>query len=246
MFHTWTFGKRLAAGFGLAGLTLLVIGIVSFRTTDALIRDDGRVAHTNEVRYKLVELMSQLKDAETGQRGYIITGDDAYLQPYAESLTKLDETIATLQRLTADNPSQQERLADLAQSITARIAPLRQAIDLRRTRGLEAGASAVIEGGGKALMDHIRNTVAQADKAERDLLVERAAVAERSASMAKAITLWGGLAGAIIIGVIGWFISASLSRRVGDAVGQVRSSSAELQAAANQQATGSRQQATAM
>jgi methyl-accepting chemotaxis protein len=95
-------------------------------------------------------------------------------------------------------------------------------------------------------MDQIRALLAEADREEANLLARRDSEAEASAAWTMAITLWGGLAGAILVAAIGWVITSSLSERVGAAVGQVQSSSAELQAASNQQATGAKEQATAM
>lgn len=246
MFDNWTFARRLAVGFGLAGFVLLLIATVSYRTTEALIKNDEWVAHTHEVRYQLAELFTQLKDAETGQRGYIITGDETYLEPYTEALANVGATLAQLRRLTADNPGQQQRLAALTPAITSRIDHLKDALERRRTAGLEAAVAAVITGEGKTQMDEIRALIGAADRVEASLLTERAALAARSAAMAEAIAMWGGFGGAILIGIIGWFISAALTRQVGSAVEQMQSSSAELQAAANQQATGAKEQATAM
>ena len=92
MFRDWTFGKRLAVAFGLAGLTLVLVIFVAYRSTAALIANNEWVEHTHEVRRSLTELRSALKDAETGQRGYIITGKDSYLEPYTQAL----EDIGTL------------------------------------------------------------------------------------------------------------------------------------------------------
>ena len=81
MFKNWTFGRRIAAGFGLAGLVLLVIIGISYRATSGLIDNNASVTHTYLVREDLSRLIAQLTDAETGQRGYLITGEDDYLQP---------------------------------------------------------------------------------------------------------------------------------------------------------------------
>lgn len=246
MFDNWTFGRRLAVGFGLAVFVLLVIGIVSYRTTAALIENDQWVDHTHQVRYQLAELRTQLTDAETGQRGYIITGDESYLQPYTDALANVGSSLDKLRRLTADNPGQQQRLAVLATVVETRIDHLKDVLEARQRGGMDAGVAALVAGQGKILMGEIRARIADVDKAEANLLVDRAAQASRSAVTAEMITLWGGILGAIVVALMGWFISAALTRQIGSAVEQMQSSSAELQAAANQQATGSKEQATAM
>lgn len=245
-FRNWTFGRKLAAGFGLAGLTLLVIAVVSYRNTTAFVENDGWVTHTHQVRAELADLMSELTDAETGQRGYVITGLDDYLEPYQAALGTSKRTFDDLRKLTADNPHQQQRLSAIAPLIDTKLAELKETIDLRRSQGFDAALKVVLTNAGKVTMDRIRGLVAAADQEESDLLKERSEEAHASADLTLGVIVWGGLAGALAVAVIGWFITSSLSGQIGTAVGQVQSSSAELQAAANQQATGAKEQATAM
>jgi methyl-accepting chemotaxis protein len=246
MVKNWTFGKRLAAAFGLAGLTLVVIAVVSYRNTYTLIDNDDWVTHTHQVRTELADLLSELKDAETGQRGYLITGDDAYLTPYESALRNIKGTFDDVRRLTSDNPDQQRRFDAISPLIDAKLAELKQTIDLRRTQGFDAALKVVVTNVGKTDMDKIRTLVADADQQEVALLKQRSDEAHASADVTLAVILWGGVIGTLAVAAIGWFITLSLSRQIGTAVGQVQSSSSELQSAANQQASGAKEQATAM
>lgn len=246
MFKNWTFGRRLAAGFGLAGLVLLIIAAISYRNTYSLIDNDKWVDHSYQVRTTLAELQSYLKDSETGQRGYLITGDESYLEPYQTALPQIRTLFDTLKQLTSDNPQQQQRLTEMLPLIDAKLAELKQTIDLRRTQGLDAATKVVVTNVGKSYMDQVRAIIAAADHEEIDLLQQRSTEAHNAADLTMTIILWGGLLGVIAVGLIGWFITSSLSQQIGSAVGQVQSSSAELQAAANQQATGAKEQTTAM
>jgi methyl-accepting chemotaxis protein len=246
MFGNWTVGKKLAASFGLAALTLVVIAVVSYRNASRLIENDAWVAHTHQVRTELADLLSELKDAETGQRGYLITGDESYLAPYQSALAAIKGTLDDVRRLTADNPDQQRRLAAISPLVDAKLAELKQTIDLRRTNGFDAALKVVVSNTGKIYMDQIRAIAAEADQEERDLLKRRSEEARASADMTMEIILWGGLLGTLVVAGIGWLIAKSLSQQIGSAVGLVRSSSTELQAAANQQANGAKEQAAAM
>jgi methyl-accepting chemotaxis protein len=246
MFSNWTVARRLIVSFGLAALTLVVIAVVSYRNTSRLIENDAWVTHTYQVQTGLADLLSELKDAETGQRGYLITGDESYLAPYQSALAAIKSTFGDVRKLTADNPNQQRRLAALAPLIDTKLAELKQTIDLRRTEGLDAAARVVVSNVGRSVMDQARSIVAEADQEEKDLLKVRTEEARSSADSTMAIILWGGLAGTLAVAAIGWLISSSLSRQIGSAVGMVQSSSSELQAAANQQATGAKEQAAAM
>jgi methyl-accepting chemotaxis protein len=246
MFNNWTFPKRLALGFGLAGLVLLVIAGVSYRSTTNLIENDEWVDHTYRVRLDLAELSSVLKDAETGQRGFVITGQESYLEPYNSARDRLKSLFDEVQGLTSDDPDQQRRLTSLAPIIASKMAELKRVIDLRRDQGFDAALKEVASGTGKASMDQARSLINDGDRAEDNLLQQRATKAKSSAQWAMAIVLWGGLAGIVVVAAIGWLITRSLTRQIGTTVQHVQSSAAELQAAANQQATGLREQATAM
>jgi methyl-accepting chemotaxis protein len=246
MFDNLTVGKRLVAGFGLAALTLALVIGVSYRNTNLLIETETWVAHTHQVRTELSDLLSQLKDAETGQRGYVLTGEDSYLEPYQSALPSIRATLAELKRLTSDNPNQQRRLAAMAPLIDSKLAELKETIDLRRGSGFDAALKVVQRNAGKTFMDQIRGLIGEADQEEQSLLQRRSEEARASSDVTISTILWGGLLGTFVVAAIGWFISRSLSDQIGTAVNQVRSSSSELQAAANQQASGAKEQAAAM
>jgi len=246
MFQNWTFGRRLAGGFGLAGFTLLVIAVVSYVNIANLIETDHWVDHTHLVRTDLANLLLQLTDAETGQRGFLVTGNEVYLAPYQSALGQIRKIAEEVRGLTVDNPHEQSRLDALAPLIDSKLAELKQTIDLRRTQGFDAALKVVTSNVGLDYMDKMRAIIADADQEEADLLKRRSEDVHASAALATTIIVWGGLAGALAVGAIGWFITRSMSAQVGTAVGHVQSSSAELQAVANQQATGAKEQATAM
>jgi CHASE3 domain sensor protein len=211
-----------------------------------LIENDALVEQGHQVRLQLAELLSVMEDAETGQRGYIITGNESYLEPYKSALGAIPTTVADVRKLTTDSADQQRRLANLAPVIDTKVNELKEAIDLRRAQGFDAAAKFVLTNVGKTHMDQIRAIVAEADQEARDVLKQRSAEARASADMTQMIILWGGIIGTLTVCAIGWLITRSLSEQIGSAVGLVRSSSTELQSAANQQASGAKEQATAM
>lgn len=246
MFSKWTFGRRLAVAFAIAGLTLVLVTGIAYRSTASFIANDEAVTHSHEVQNALTSLLSQLKDAETGQRGYVITGEESYLEPYRSGVEGAPVLLDRVQQLTVDNASQQQRLADLKPLVERRFALLKQVIDIRRAQGFDAAVRAVSSGEGKGVMDRIRAVIADAHDAEAALLADRSARARASAETTMGIIVWSGLAGALIVGVIGWILVQTLGRQISSAVEQVQSSAAELQAAANQQATGMKEQASSM
>ena len=246
MISGWTFGRRLAAGFGLACLVLLLIAGGGDRNAAGLVETESWVSHTYEVRSQLATLSAALLTAETAERGYLITGNDTHLDPYRTAATAIRTTYTELGRLTADNPRQQNRLAELQPLIDRRLSDLRGAIDVRRTQGADAAARMVQSNGSLETMQRIRGLIAEADQDEADLLRLRSEQAVQATRSTTAMIRWGGLAGILAVAFIGWMITSSLGRQIGAAVAHIDSSSAELQTAANQQAASATEQATAM
>ena len=246
MMKDWTFGRILAVGYALAGIVLVVVAYAGWQSTNSLIANNAEVAHTHQVRRELALLVAQLVDVETGVRGYAITGDDSFLEPYEAGVSASRATFVRARTLTKDNDVQQTRMQALDPLIDARLAEAANVINARRTGGLEAGVAAINTKAGKVAMDRIRTAVTEMDRTEADLLDQRSKTAEASAVLAENIIVGGGSLGVILVALIGWLTVVSLTRRIGTAVGLVQSSSAELQAAANQQATSAKEQSSAM
>src|SRR5258708_30205909 len=169
----WTFGRKIAAGFTLSFLLLTVIGAVAYRGINSLTTTSRLVTHTHEVLEHISEMIGLLKDAETGQRGYIITGNDSFLEPYRNAVDTMPKVVEKLRLLTSDNPSQQKRLDEAAPLIKAKLAELQQTIDLRRKGDLAQTTRIVVEGTGKKFMDDLRAVAARMEHEERDLLYKR-------------------------------------------------------------------------
>src|SRR6187551_3918082 len=113
MIDNWTFGRKIGAGFAFAGAVLVLLSVVGFQSTAKLIEDNRWVQHTHEVRGKLTALIALMTDAETASRGYVITGDDTFLEPYQAAVGAVDRNLGELRSVTSDNPAQQQRLDSL-------------------------------------------------------------------------------------------------------------------------------------
>ncbi|MBX3205302.1 MAG: CHASE3 domain-containing protein [Labilithrix sp.] len=242
---SWTFGRKLGVGFGLSVVMLLLVGTIAYRSIDALIENNKRVSHTHAVLEKIATTLSLVKDAETGQRGFVITGDPAFLEPYELATRGLRADIAELRRQTADNPRQLARIDDFEAALQGKLERLRLVIEQRRSGGLEIATNSIQTGLGKQYMDDIRRIASEMEQEERQLLERRSAAAEAGAQSAKVGVGAGALVSLIIVIVAGALITRSLGSQLGAAVTSIRSSSAELQAAATQQASGSREQLSA-
>jgi CHASE3 domain sensor protein len=152
-----TLGAKISVGFFLALALLAVISILAYRTTRALIENNRWVVHTHEVLTTLEAALSQLiKDTETGQRGYLLSGEERYLKPYREGVNNVHNSVQKLQRSTADNPRQQQQLSTLEPLIARKLAELQETILLRTTAGLEEATAIICTDQGKQLMDQVR------------------------------------------------------------------------------------------
>ena len=164
----WTFGRKITAGFMLAFLLLLGIGAVAYRSITSLTNANQLITHTYKVVEDVAEVLSLLKDAESGQRGYIITGDDTFLEPYQAGVAGVPAVIKDLRELTSDNPHQQKRIDEAEPLIAAKVAELKLTIDLRRKGSLDETTKVVRGGEGKKIMDNLRRIMSQMDREERD------------------------------------------------------------------------------
>ena len=242
----WTFGRKIAAGFTLAFLLLVGIGIVAYRSISTLTATSYSVTHGHQVVEAIADVISLMKDAETGQRGYVITADDSYLEPYNQALDGVAKDVKQLRGLTADEADQQKRLDQAEPLIAAKLAELKETIELRRKQGLDPALKVILTGRGKKDMDNLRVVLAEMDREERDLLKQRADEVEALSRGTRLTIILGTVACLVFVMVVGTLITRSLSGQIGAAVRHVQSSSAELQSAANQQASGAKQSATAM
>lgn len=127
--------------------------------------------HTYQVIQKAEHLISLLKDTETGQRGFLLTGEEHYLQPFLEANQAIPVAYADLQTLTADNPTQQARLISIKSLIDQKQEELTHTIALRKT-SLDTALEVVRSDRGKKVMDQFRKEMGEFMQMEQALLVE--------------------------------------------------------------------------
>ncbi|MGC1720722.1 MAG: CHASE3 domain-containing protein [Isosphaeraceae bacterium] len=197
-----TLDRTVLVGAGLFAALLVAIAALTYRNTSQLNEDARWVAHTNKVLDLTGEVLLAIVDAETGQRGFLLTGRDEYLEPYNSARKRLEGLLATLKEETRDNPRQQNRIAKLAGMTAVRLAGFEQAIELRRKSEQEAQAL-ILTGLAKAQMDAIRELVGEMRKDEHDLLRDR----QRRSSLAYQTAVTSGLVTALVgLGLLATFV----------------------------------------
>ncbi|MBG1262061.1 GAF domain-containing protein [Nostoc commune] len=206
------FFKKIVAGFGLASVILVVIGIVSYENIRVSTNSRSIVKNTYKKIKSLDEVLSQIKDAETGQSSYILSGEKIYLKPYQSAVANVNQEIANLKSLTADKPNQQKQIATLESLITAKFTELKQTIDLRENKGLDAALQVLVRNDKENLMDDIRKVINEMENQEREWLHQQshAANSDRKTILTLAIAICLSF---IVLAVVYYFIYREVIER---------------------------------
>jgi CheY-like chemotaxis protein/CHASE3 domain sensor protein len=187
-------------GFVVAVAAIAFISLLTYRSLQTRSVAAGRVTHTLQVMEQLETILSLAKDAETGQRGFLITGEEAYLEPFANAKSQLPEGIHAAHDLVESDPVQAQRLENLDQAVKDKLAVLDQTISLRR-KGDTVGALSIVRSDhGKVLMDRVRSLVTTMSAAERAALGERQDEWQHAEFISSAVTFGGSTLLLLLIG----------------------------------------------
>lgn len=183
------------------GIALLFALVFFLMAVAAWISDESDeaarwVAHTHEHHRKLQQVLSVLQDAETGQRGYLLTQDESYLEPYNSARLQVTGALSQLQSVTSDNLFQQENIEKLKSLVTGKLNELGETIELQRQGQGQQALVIVKSDKGKVIMDRIRSVIKSMELAETALLEER----QRYFVQTKRVSLLAEIAGFILIG----------------------------------------------
>ncbi|TCK73837.1 sensor histidine kinase [Acidipila rosea] len=157
-------------------LAIIVVSMnagLALRSIQVLGQTEAMVVHTWQVIGSIGRVLGSMRDMDAGERGYLLTGDQAYLEPYTHAASILPQQIATLKSLTADNPLEQQRVAQMQVLVSRRIAFLQAGIEARQ-RNLSDNARLLEgQGTGKAEMDQVVALTDKMQATEQQLLTQR-------------------------------------------------------------------------
>jgi signal transduction histidine kinase len=179
-------------------IIVIALGVVTYIGLEEARDSRELVVHTRDVIESTLATLSDLQDAETGERGFIITGDEKFLAPYNRGLASLRVDSARLRSLTRDNPAHQLRLDTLSVLIGQRLALLAEGVERRRSISFDSAAAIVQAGQGRTLMDAVRLRLANINAAEQALLEERRTVEAQHERVETLIIVLGTIAGVIL------------------------------------------------
>ena len=194
--------------FGLIGVLLFFVisGTLAYVNLHTLREDTQKLSRSQDVITALTRILSSAQDAETGQRGFLLTNDPRYLQPYTAATQAIPARIAEITRLTDDNPLQQARIAQLKTHVAGKLAELRETIELRRTRGLDPALAVVNTNRGKIEMDAVRAQLAAMGEEESELRAKRLAEMNSAYETALVSGVLSGVVGIILTAIVGYLI----------------------------------------
>ncbi len=212
MLNRWKIRTKITAGFALGLAIFTTIGIISYRGTEQFISTSRDEKHTYEVLSQAEEILSLVKDAETGQRGYLLTNDSRYLTPYNKARSAIQQKLEQFKQLVQDNPTQQGYVQTLDSLANQKLTELDSTIRLKQANRSDAALKVVQSGEGKRLMDQIRDTVSRMKDGESDLLQKRSQVAESSARRTLDSVLYGMPIGIFLLALIGVILNRQITQ----------------------------------
>jgi signal transduction histidine kinase len=175
--------------FSITALLLLVISTILYIQVRDLADVNNIVNHTSEVKLALSETLSYSKDVETSQRGFLLTKDSLFLQPYTSAFTRINSSIANLKNLITDNEEQKGNLKKLNALVKTRFGSVRNTINsyLSATNEIDRRQILLNE---KSLMDSIRRQINKMEGLEVRLMGERQLRQTRLAFLAPLSTVF--------------------------------------------------------
>jgi PAS domain S-box-containing protein len=188
--HYW-----LNLAIALAFLAVIVFGFVTFRNSMAIRQSEKMVTHSYAAREATRELLASISDMQTGQRGYLLTKEPSYLEPYHAAIKSVESDFSRLRNLTLEFTSQQERLnklQGLSETYREHLAKSIEARDLERPPDQTPEYLQLVHSGrGQELMSKIRSVVAEVLREEEIRLTQREAAAREQATISRVSMIAG-------------------------------------------------------
>ena len=207
----FTVRKKIAAGYGIALLFIVLISSIYYRCLLKLQSAEDQLHRSHLVLSAQANLIACLKDAETGQRGFLITGENKYLKPFNRARKEIDGNLSALADLIQNDASRQESLKSVKQLIAQKFAELDATIDARRTKGSDAAFKIVATDLGYSIMDAIRREIDQMDAAENLLLVKHAAGSRHIFKQSNNHILTASLGAIFVMITFGYLITRNIA-----------------------------------
>ncbi|MEB1609894.1 diguanylate cyclase [Xanthomonas campestris pv. campestris] len=237
---SFTVRRRNQLALVFSALVFIAIGAGIFVGARRSLADAAWVSHTHEVIGRIDEIQARVLDAESAQRGFLLTGNDAYLLDYQASVERLPILLGNLRRLIADNPAQVQNLDTLRRLVEMRLQQIQHVLDVYVQAGLEPARAGIRQSAFRTT-SAIREQALTMVQREQELLVQRAESSRRSAALLLALALAGIPFGLAVVGTVYALLmrelrhrsqaeklAAQAIRELGDSVVALQRSTADL------------------
>ncbi|EDY22104.1 CHASE3 domain protein [Chthoniobacter flavus Ellin428] len=205
--------KKIFAGFGFALFVSIVVSLATYLNNQRLVETRKQVVGTQEVLRSLKQILATMTDAETGARGFLLTGDEAFLEPFKAATGRIEPDLQRVRLATRDDLRVQPRLEQLDQLAKDKLQFLGQAVDLRRTSGYDATRDLPVLREGKTRMGTIRNLVTEIEGEQLVVLNNQDGAARHSSSMNLFTVLLGSIATVGGLGLVYWLTRLDMAER---------------------------------
>ena len=194
-----TVTRKVTLGFAASLVVMSAIAVISFLSTQRLVEDIEDVASTYQVMGEVGDIRNIVSRMTSSARGYIITGQEEFLEPFWEAREKMNRQISEVGGLTKNKPEQQQRLELIEKLIQEQVTYSTNLVVIRREKGFAAAEEVVSSGEGKKRVGLILEITKQMLNHERSLLAERKAIEEDSVWLANGLIILGGALAMIIV-----------------------------------------------
>ncbi|MEA9560103.1 diguanylate cyclase [Xanthomonas campestris] len=240
MLSSFTSRRRNQLALVFSALIFIAIGIGIFIGARRSLADAALVSHTHEVIGRVDEIQARVLDAESAERGYLLTGNDAYLLDYQTSVERLPILIGNLRRKIADNPSQVAHLDQLHHLVDTRLKQIQHVLDVYADSGLEPARTSIRQTAFRTT-SVIREQALTMVQREQELLALRAESSRQSALLLLILALAGIPLGLAVVGTVYGLLMRELRHRaqaerhaaranqeLGESIGALQRSAADL------------------
>lgn len=216
-----------------AVIALVANAVVASYNVGRVLQNEQIILHTRNVQSGLAQILSDLKDAESGQRGYVITGDPVYLTPFLMAREELPGRQQQLRELISDNPAQVSRFGRIEQLIQERIKILNESVRLVEKQQQPAAFNSIKSGRGLAVMTELRSGIEEMIAAEATLLEDRSKRSRIQFQTTLVTLVIGTTISLAVVGLAYFVVGRELARRM-NAERDVRAINDRLEATVNE------------
>jgi PAS domain S-box-containing protein len=209
----WSLDGFTTTGFAIGMLLVVVAAAMAFSYTRRMLETTTWLTHRQEVIGKIQELYADISELASGQRVFVITGDEQLLKGRAQLKAKASDDAKSVRQLTSDNPSQQRRLDLLEPLIRQRIQWEEQSIAIRRNEGFPRAAELMATGQGRNLSTELLRVLNQMEEGEYQLLGRDRKQAETASATAFAILPFGVFLSLAVLALALSFLNAGVAEQ---------------------------------